>query len=199
MPLNFDLESPTACPGNNPYMALPYVSRGWNSTGSLERLYLGHQAPDMEDVPRLLMDMVARMDAKGVRRDLQKGLAAFDVVKLCDRAVHDSKPNSTRKGSPRMERLGAIALVHAGAEPIEVRETQRAGQLPELLLYPPIQGTGPVKPAIWMESTPEERGFAPVTQAVLSVPFGNIKESGVAFIALRGHEKLYCPPTDIVR
>lgn len=190
MALHFNLESPTACERDNSVYAVPHALKGWNSVGQLEPLHIGRELPDMEDLPGLLCAVVQGLEDRGTSRRVQQGLMAIDVVNLCD-LDHSDKPKLSRRGPHRLERVGAVVLAKEGAEPFGVHEVRRAGEPAMLELDPPVPGTGPVRPATWLEATPEERDTRPVSQAIQSVPFGD--KHTIGYVGLRGFEHVFQP------
>lgn len=201
MPLAFDLESPAACTGNYEVYAIPYIKKGRGTTGSVDQMFLGYQPPDMKDLPGLLKVVRNEMVARHKSLPSHTEVLAVDILQMCNRQNHAPESRSTRKGPSRSERIGALALTYPQAQPIAVREVRDTGGAMKLLREPPIEGTGPVQPTVWMEATAEEKDQNPVTYVIQSAPRSETV-SGLhkvylggeaAFVALRGHELLIDP------
>ncbi|HSH55851.1 MAG TPA: hypothetical protein VK983_03425 [Candidatus Limnocylindrales bacterium] len=188
MALEFELERTRACERRNAVYATPYVRRGWNSAGRLDSLYLGDQLPDITAVPELVTEVMKGLAKRGDRADLQAGLMAIDVLNLCDND-HSERPKVTKRGPHQLERVGALVLARDDNEAFGVKAVRHAGEEVQLVLDPPIAGTGPVRPAVMLEATAEEQLENPIDHAIRSVPFG--KRTDVGFVALRGHEIIH--------
>ena len=201
MVLEFPLARPTSCEARGPVYALCDTVDGWRSTHRMDQVYLGNEAPDIDNPKLILIDVIDTLVGKGEPlRDVQ-GILTAQVVKLCT-SGHDSPPLRSKLAEPISERVVDIVVPGEGQRPFAVEVEKHRG-VTEVSLKLPLESynvsdihysgvsvppTGIIKPLVLLEVTAEERASLPIVKAVRG-PYTN-NQRLIGFVGLRGGERL---------